>query len=112
MKAAELHTVLLTVKQAAKILGVSESTIAWRMRAHGLTLQQAINAGGSMKPKIAPGDKFGSLTVVSVLPSKKGGNARVLVRCACGGELEVLALQVQSRNVVSCGLCNIGKELH
>ena len=106
------HTVMITIEQASKLLGVHKSTLSVRMKANGWTLQEAIDAGGSQKRKIAVGDKFGHLTVIEVLSSKRGGNARVVAECECGAHKETLALQLRSRNVVSCGKCDLGKELH
>lgn len=106
------HQVLITIKQAAKILGVSESTLTWRMRQNGLTLQQALDSGQSMRKRIAIGDKFGHLTVVEVLPSLRGGNARVIAKCSCGQLKESLALSLKNGSVCACGKCDLGKELH
>lgn len=112
MAKAHDHRVTLTVPQAAKLLGIHESTLRKRMSANGWTLEQAISAGRSQRPRIQPGDKYGHLTVIQVLPSKCGGNARVIVKCSCGNTKEALALALKSKHIVSCGKCDLGKELH
>ena len=106
------HTVNITIKQAASLLGVHTTTLTARMRKHGWSLQQALQHGPSQKRRMQVGDKHGSLTVEEVLPSKKGGNAVVVTRCDCGRQKQTLALCLRAGDVVACGACSYGKELH
>ena len=112
MPIPQKHQVWITVKQAASILGISESALAARMRKQNITLQQAIDVGPSMRKRIEVGDKYGYLVVVEVLPALRGGNARVIAKCSCGRLKETLALALKNGHVCSCGECEISREWH
>ena len=112
MAKAVKHLVQISIKQAAKILDVSESTLTFRMRKNNWSLQDALDAGPSMRKRVAVGDKYGHLTVEEVLPAVRGGNALVVARCSCGNTKEALALSLKDGSVCCCGKCNLGKELH
>lgn len=62
---------------------------------------------GSRRIEVSVGDKYGSLTIISELPSRKrasGGTSRMfLCRCECGEEREVSFGNLRKGHTRSCG---------
>ena len=55
------------------------------------------------------GDTYGRLTLLRQVGREKCGNARWLVRCACGVEFEAALNNVTSGRTRSCGCLKVEK---
>ena len=65
--------------------------------------------GKKQHPDIAPGEKFGKLTVVE-LSHVNGSHRVMLCRCECGGESRTREASLRNK-VRSCGKCTSGRPI-
>jgi len=62
---------------------------------------------GHPEPPLAPGTRFGRLTVTGHHPANVHGHQRVSVRCDCGASRVVLAGNLRHGKTRSCGCIRV-----